>query len=160
VPVWRAEKGHLFGGSKIGRYHPDQREPNAGSCGRLRINNTILDKCNISHVPNILRFTIAMVVIHSQRTSTEQLRMKRGDEPGANFGKKGSGRTVDYWCQLGSYDKRLGSHVATRPFKSVRQTIFRRCTELIDWQGSCGHPSRRLTVPSGAEVRLTNPGIC
>ena len=30
-----------------------------------------------------------MVVIHSQRTSTEQLRMKRGDEPGANFGKKG-----------------------------------------------------------------------
>ena len=40
-----------------------------GVCSRLRINNAFLDKCNISHVPNILRFTIAMVVFLQYRAT-------------------------------------------------------------------------------------------
>ena len=61
---------------------------NAGSCSRLRINTAILDKCNTSHVPNTLRFTIARVVVLTQTDRYRAGQMEREDEPGANLAKR------------------------------------------------------------------------
>jgi hypothetical protein len=139
-PVWRAEKGHLCGGSNIGRHHPDQREPNAGSCSHLRINNAILGKCNISHVPNILRFTIVMVVVLSQTDQYGAGQMERGERTRDKLGKKGQEdrRTIG-----ANWDRMIKARLphSYEAFESVRQTISRRCTELIDWWGSHGIPA-------------------
>jgi hypothetical protein len=42
---------------------------------------------NTIHLPNILRFTIAMVVVLSQTDQNKAAQMECGDEPGANLAK-------------------------------------------------------------------------
>src|SRR5271155_2815321 len=94
-------RDQLFGRSKIGRYHPDQREPNAGSCNRLRNQNAILDKRNISHVPNILRFTIAMVVVLSQ---TDQYQSRSDGTRRRTRGKLGKKEQEEWWTIGANWD--------------------------------------------------------